>query len=97
MTNEMIKEMADLQRTIDEATARLDELKRIARNYAHGQQVCYTAGQDSVTVSKPGKPTTTLDTAKFKVKAPKLYAEVMGKYSKVGSARAAAVKIYYAK
>lgn len=97
MTENIIKRMGELQAIIDAATAEMNELKEQARISANGEQACYQAGNISVTVTKPGKPSTTLDTAKLKAKAPKMYAELMTKYSKTGSPKAAAVKVYISK
>lgn len=97
MKNEQIIRMGELQAIIDAAQKELDELKAIARMEANGEQMVYQAEGVSVIVSKPGKATETLDTKAFQIKAPKLYAEVFSKYHKIGSPRAAAVKVALSK
>lgn len=97
MKNEQIIRMGELQAIIDATQKELDELKAIARTEANGEQMAFQAEGVSVIVSKPGKATETLDTKAFQIKAPKLYAEVFGKYHKTGSPRAAAVKVALSK
>ena len=93
MKVEDIIRMGELQTEIDRLTTEMDKLKALARLEANGEARGFHADGVTVTVSKVGKPSVTLDTNAFKVKAPKLYAEVFGKYSKMGAVRAASVRV----
>lgn len=97
MTHAEMMEMVMLDKEIKEKTERLNELKAKAREEANGQGMSFHSEGICIDVAKPGKPSVSLDTAKFKAKAPKLYAEVMEKYSKAGSPKAPAVSIRYEK
>ncbi len=97
MKKEQIIRMGELKETLDILQKEYEALKAIARTEANGEQMAYQAEGVSVIVSKPGKATETLDTKTFQVKAPKLYAEVFGKYHKTGSPKAAAVTVALSK
>lgn len=92
--NDIIIEMGGIQMELDKLNKRMEELKTMMREQANGEQACYTAGGYTVTVSRPGTPSVSLDTKKLASKAPKLYAELMGKYSKTGAPKSPAVKVY---
>ena len=94
MNENIIIEMGKLQAELDVRNARMDELKAMLREQANGVQACYTAGDYTVTVSRPGTPSVSLDTKKLASKAPKLYAELMAKYGKTGAPKSPAVKVY---
>lgn len=97
MTNEQIIRMGELKEMLDTLGKEYEGLKAIARAEANGEQMAFQAEGISVIVSKPGKATETLDTKAFQIKAPKLYAEVFGKYHKTGSPRAANVTVALSK
>lgn len=97
MTNEKIARMCELQAAIDAARAELDALKAEARAEAQGEPLTLVYGSYTVSVTRPGKATETLDTAAFRAKAPKLFAECISKYRKVGTPKAASVTAKIAK
>lgn len=93
MNKNKVNRMGELAAIIAAASAELDALKDEARAEANGEAVSFTGDAVTVSVTKPGKGTETLDTATFKAKAPKLYSEVFSKYHKTGSPRKPAVNI----
>lgn len=97
MTREEMMEMVMLDKRIKSDTDRLNFLKDKARKEANGQHKSFVEDDICIDVAAPGKPSKTIDTAKFKIKAPKLWDEVIEKYGKVNSPKAPAVYIRYNK
>ena len=90
---EKIYRMGLLKAVIDRCSKELEALKEEVRLEANGEPKGYHCNGVTVTVKRPGKPSVSLDTKLFQARSPKLYAEVFGKYSKVGNPRAPQVDI----
>jgi hypothetical protein len=86
--------MIELTALINRAQAELDGLKDMARAEASGNTLALQGDAGTITVGKPSKGYTTLDTNALKVKAPKMYADLIERYSKTTAGAKAAVKVY---
>jgi hypothetical protein len=89
--------MVELTAIINRAQVELDGLKELARAEANGNTLALQGDVGTVTVSKPSKGYTTLDVNALKVKAPKMYADLMERYSKTTTGAKASVKVYLSK
>jgi hypothetical protein len=94
MTRSDINRMVEIQGMMDSLSSELETLKAMARNESNGTTCAFQGDMGTVTVSKPRASYQALDTAVLKARAPKLYSELMSKYSKTVNGGTQAVKVY---